>query len=84
MARPDSFTAEDETPLPDGREGESLLAFQFDERGIPQFIAEFESKADKLVLLYFGQAVIAEIGRAAVKSIEARSGAPRTPLKKQV
>jgi hypothetical protein len=43
------------------------LAFQFAERGLPRFIAEFKSEADKLALLHFAQAIIAEIGRSAVE-----------------
>ena len=66
MARPGPSITENQTPVFQEREVESLLAFQLDERGIPRFIAEFKSEADKLALLYFAQAVIAEIGRAAM------------------
>jgi hypothetical protein len=82
MARSGTSITESETPVPEEREVESLLAFQLDERGIPRFIAEFNSEADKLALLYFGQAVIAELGRSAVESVLARSRAtPMCPKK---
>jgi hypothetical protein len=55
-----------------------LPAFQLGEPGIPRFIAEFNSEADKLALLYFGQAVIAELGRSAVESVLVRCRA--TPM----